>query len=235
MQEGQEFVGYLLKESPTPAPASSDPGWSAPSSGNYPFATPGSKTLYAWAKDGAGNVSDSLSAAIIINTPSQEPLPDMTLWVGKWFKITEKNTGYSFGNSGFRTDSGSYVGYLKLWNWDPNNKVLQGDRYEQDANSGQWFSEPLTLHYIAGSNLDFLCSFQVTDNTANTSSGLTGRVRGRKVSGALGTATLKTLGGYYIEISNGSNSTEYYVGGLKITGNLISDSKVPVTAEVILH
>ena len=66
-------TGYLVTETSTP-PSASDGGWSATAPTSYTFAAPGSKTLYAWAKDAAGNVSASASAAVTI-TPSDTTPP----------------------------------------------------------------------------------------------------------------------------------------------------------------
>jgi len=56
---------YLLTESST-APTPEDSGWSSSVPTIYTFSTPGDKTLYAWVKDAAGNVSISLSASVSI-------------------------------------------------------------------------------------------------------------------------------------------------------------------------
>jgi hypothetical protein len=61
-------TGYLVNESAT-APAASASGWTSTAPAIYTFATAGSKTLYAWAKDAAGNVSASMSATVTV-TPS---------------------------------------------------------------------------------------------------------------------------------------------------------------------
>jgi len=58
-------TGYLVNENAA-KPAASDPGWSATRPASYTFSTPGTKTLYAWAKDAAGNVSESRSAAVTV-------------------------------------------------------------------------------------------------------------------------------------------------------------------------
>ncbi|HAM37096.1 MAG TPA: hypothetical protein DCP85_14355, partial [Elusimicrobia bacterium] len=58
-------TGYLLTESAS-APAASATGWSAGKPASFTFASAGSKTLYAWAKDAAGNVSASRSASVTI-------------------------------------------------------------------------------------------------------------------------------------------------------------------------
>ncbi|WP_168205818.1 cohesin domain-containing protein [Geobacter sp. FeAm09] len=60
-------TGYLITESST-APASSATGWTAAAPSSYTAASSGSKTLYAWAKDAAGNVSASRSATVLIDT-----------------------------------------------------------------------------------------------------------------------------------------------------------------------
>jgi outer membrane protein OmpA-like peptidoglycan-associated protein len=69
---GTGVAGYRVTESVfTPSP--SDPYWSTFAPSNYTFATEGTKTLYAWAKDAAGNVSTSLSANVTLTLPSLPP------------------------------------------------------------------------------------------------------------------------------------------------------------------
>jgi hypothetical protein len=69
-------TGYMVNESST-KPASNAAGWSTTPPSSYTFASAGTKTLYAWAKDAAGNVSASRSASvtITINTPPPPPPP----------------------------------------------------------------------------------------------------------------------------------------------------------------
>lgn len=61
-------TGYLITESSV-APIASATGWSASALSGYVFATTGTKTLYAWAKDAAGNVSAAKTATIVISIP----------------------------------------------------------------------------------------------------------------------------------------------------------------------
>ena len=58
-------TGYLLTESPT-TPAPNTAGWSATIPSSYTFASPGNKTLYAWTKDAAGNISASAGDVITV-------------------------------------------------------------------------------------------------------------------------------------------------------------------------
>ncbi|MFA6433994.1 MAG: Ig-like domain-containing protein, partial [Elusimicrobiales bacterium] len=61
-------TGYLVNESATrPLPGAG--GWTAGAPASYVFASAGAKTLYAWAKDAAGNVSASLNGSITITLP----------------------------------------------------------------------------------------------------------------------------------------------------------------------
>jgi hypothetical protein len=62
-------TGYLVNESAT-VPAASASGWTSTAPASYTFATAGSKTLYAWAKDAADNVSASKNATVIITLQS---------------------------------------------------------------------------------------------------------------------------------------------------------------------
>jgi chitinase len=62
-------TGYMVTNSST-APTASAAGWSSSAPTSYTFAsstTSGSKTLYAWAKDAAGNVSASKSASVTLS------------------------------------------------------------------------------------------------------------------------------------------------------------------------
>jgi hypothetical protein len=67
-----DVTGYKLTES-TSAPLSGDAGWTVSAPTTYTFSSAGSKTLYAWAKDAAGNVSTSLNAPVVITFPSATP------------------------------------------------------------------------------------------------------------------------------------------------------------------
>jgi hypothetical protein len=228
-------TGYMSTESAT-APMASTAGWSGTPPSSYAFAAAGAKTLYAWAKDAAGNVSAARSTIVTVTTGG--PVPDLSIWVGKWLKLTERNTGFVAGNSGggLTNDQLFLVAYVKFWRWDQANRSLQGDQYMKNGQTGQWISEPFMLDFIAGSNLDFLCSSEVA---GDVTLGFTARIQAKEGNGGLGSATFKTLGGYYIEENkqsgSGSGSSEYFVGGLSITGNLIPESKIPVPTDVQLH
>ena len=58
-------TGYMVNESAT-TPSAAAAGWSATAPASYTFASAGSKTLYSWAKDAAGNISTSRSGSVVI-------------------------------------------------------------------------------------------------------------------------------------------------------------------------
>jgi len=58
--------GYLLTEA-SGTPTVDDSGWAGTSQSEYVFDSDGLKTLYAWAKDEAGNISESQSAVIALD------------------------------------------------------------------------------------------------------------------------------------------------------------------------
>lgn len=64
-------TGYLLTESAT-TPSPSNPGWQGTAQTSYTFASEGSKTLYAWAIDAAGNISSSLNDSVTITLPTPD-------------------------------------------------------------------------------------------------------------------------------------------------------------------
>lgn len=65
-------TGYLVNESAS-APDPDGEGWSETAPTQYVFTTDGAKTLYAWAKDAAGNVSTSRSDTVIVDTGATAP------------------------------------------------------------------------------------------------------------------------------------------------------------------
>jgi DNA-binding beta-propeller fold protein YncE len=73
-------TGYLVTES-SANPSATASGWSATPPTSYTFATAGTKMLYAWARDAAGNVSNSRSATVTVTTGAL-PSPWLTQDIG---------------------------------------------------------------------------------------------------------------------------------------------------------
>ena len=70
-------TGYILTESAS-APAASSPAWQTSAPSQYTFGSYGTKTLYAWAKDAAGNVSTNSSGTTTLTNPVVEDTFDFS-------------------------------------------------------------------------------------------------------------------------------------------------------------
>ena len=68
------IAGYQVTESPNP-PAAGDPAWSVALPTRITFAAEGRKTVFAWAKDTAGNISNSRNQNVTITLTSSLPPP----------------------------------------------------------------------------------------------------------------------------------------------------------------
>lgn len=75
--DANTITGYLVNESAT-TPAIDDTGWSGTAQTQYVFTTEGAKTLYAWAKDEAGNISTSGNGLVTITLPTPAPTPTVS-------------------------------------------------------------------------------------------------------------------------------------------------------------
>lgn len=72
-------TGYLVSETGA-APLANDPRWVSTAPGSYTFAAYGAKTLYAWAKDAAGNISPRVAAYPTLLDPAQTIDTLLTGW-----------------------------------------------------------------------------------------------------------------------------------------------------------
>ncbi|MBV5338844.1 MAG: hypothetical protein J0665_04695, partial [Deltaproteobacteria bacterium] len=99
-------TGYLITESAT-APSVSASGWSASAPASYTFASAGTKTAYAWAKDATGNISASRSASVTIT------LPDVIAPLLGGFTLPASATSLTVPVSGLiASDNIGVTGYL---------------------------------------------------------------------------------------------------------------------------
>jgi len=137
-------TGYLLSESAT-VPSASASGWSIAQPSSYTFTSAGTKTLYAFARDAAGNVSHPKEATVTIDiTP-----PQLVLSTMKDGAITNKNTLNIAGSVG---DVSGMVSLLI------NNVAIT-------VNPDGSFSHAITL--VAGDNT---LTTVATDAAGNTTS-----------------------------------------------------------------
>ncbi len=80
--DNKSVTGFIITESAT-APTSENTGWMTDPPSSYTFSTQGTKTLYAWAKDAAGNISSPMSSTIIISLPDINTTEDISICEGE--------------------------------------------------------------------------------------------------------------------------------------------------------
>jgi len=106
--DNNTVTGYLLTETSS-APASGAAGWTSSAPSTYTFSTQGSKTLYAWAKDAAGNVSTSVTDTITVTIA----VADTTAPTVTAFTIPTTASSLTVSVSSFvATDAVGVTGYL---------------------------------------------------------------------------------------------------------------------------
>lgn len=146
-------TGCLINESAT-TPSATAGGWSATPPASYAFATSGSKTLYAWAKDAAGNVSASVSAAVTITLPDTTP-PTVA--------ITSPAAGSKVrGNVTINASASDNVGVTKITLYIDN--VL---KTTTSSSSLAWSWS--TNSYAKGSHVITVQAFDAANNIGTTS------------------------------------------------------------------
>ena len=155
---------------------------------------------------------------------------DLSGWVGKWFKLTgnvkewdTENT--TEGDYYIRTQTHTVAIYLKITAWDttdPSDPLLTCSGYDQGG--GEFNQYIVDLHYLGGTDLDFLCLGILVDSEHHEQ--FTARITGKESGGILKSATFKTMGGISWKKSQ-SDPRSGKEGGFTITGSLISESKLP--------
>ena len=95
---------YIITETAT-APALVDPRWSTTIPATYTFTSQGTKTLYAWCRDAAGNVSASLSDVITVDLVF--PSSPLAVW-----EFEETSGTVAFDTVG--TNNGTIAGGVTL-------------------------------------------------------------------------------------------------------------------------
>lgn len=109
-------TGYKLTESAT-QPTAGASGWTASAPTSYTFASDGTKTLYAWAKDAAGNVSPGVSDTVTVTLDAPPPI------VGDIY-ISQSGTGD--GSSCASARSASWFNTSANWG-NATDKIGPGD------------------------------------------------------------------------------------------------------------
>lgn len=169
-------------------------------------------------------------------------VPDLSIWVGNWFKVKMTSTVYHFSDIGvkptpsYTIPESAGTGYIKITGWDttttPANPFLTTDVYGKE--SGIWtLVGTVDIYYFAGSNLKFVGTAQVVDPTGTSLSLLfvfTGKRNKTNTKFIMdGTTKLTTMGSYITEIDDVPGSTERWAGAGKLSGPMVPESSLPFT------
>ncbi len=148
---------------------------------------------------------------------------DMSIWIGKWFKVTSQETGYAINPqdpSQMHKYSETATTYMKGRSWA--DKVLSFDAYDYDEEKAQWSVDEVLVNYFGGTNLNFVgYILNGPEEPGEVPRLMTLRFEGKMKGAELQNASFTSLG-----------AADLWVGGLEIgsakaNGKLIPESQVP--------
>ena len=166
-------TGYLLKETSS-IPLASNSGFAPSAQPSYTFTTPGLKTLYAFAKDAAGNISTVKSASVTITLPV---VVTESLFTSSTVPGAKENDGtpYEMGMR-FRSASSGQISAIRFYKvaedtgvhvgsiFSTNGSKLASVTFSGESLSG-WQSQALPSPVSIQANVDYVVS--VTSPTGN--------------------------------------------------------------------
>jgi hypothetical protein len=152
---------------------------------------------------------------------------DMSVWLGKWFKMAQKFSGYEIDYRGMNLHTDNTTNYLKIRSMDESGKVLHCDLYMFE--DGEWRVVPVNLHVLGNDSLEFLCWYYESDSDGDRADtrAFTFLIQGKMSQGSLASAKMKSLGATQWIVKSTSGEEYYRAGGYTFTGSLIPESKLP--------
>ncbi|MBU6141885.1 hypothetical protein KGO95_02045 [Patescibacteria group bacterium] len=207
-------TGYLITSSAT-APSASNPSWSSTAPTSYTFASSGSQTAYAWAKDAAGNISASVSATVTITT-ADTTAPTVTA-----FSMPSTSSSLTVSVSSFTaTDNVGVTGYL-----------ITSSATAPSASNPSWSSTAPSSYTFASSGTQTAYAW-AKDAAGNISTSMSATVT---ISVSTVTVPAASVGG--VSPTNVSFSGQAYPGGtIAVLEKSILDAmyqNIPITSSAI--
>jgi hypothetical protein len=204
-------TGYLVNESAT-APSASAGGWTSSAPTSYTFATAGGKTLYAWARDAAGNVSAGRSASVTVT------LADTTAPTVSVFTVPSSSASLTVSITSFTaTDNISVTGYL-----------VNESATAPSASAGGWTSSAPTSYIFATAGSKTLYAW-ARDAAGNVSAG-----RSASVTVTLADTTAPTVTSFTISTSSAALTiaiTSFTAtDNVKVTGYMLTKTSTAPSA-----
>ena len=167
-------------------------------------------------------------------------VPDLSIWVGSWFRVRATETVYHFEDIGVKPTPAYPISqfdgicYVKITNWDtttPGDEFLVAEVYVKE--SGSWIPSPVetwNIYYFAGSDLKFIGSVQLGDRPSMSLTLFLFKGKRNKANTKFimdGTTKLGTIGGLMFEIDDVPGSTERWAGTVELGGPMVPVSKLP--------
>ena len=148
---------------------------------------------------------------------------DLSVWNGKWFKLTETFSGLESDESGSIIRSkGSQQIYIHIYEVDNTHATMQYHRYDyRDGFLEFWGSD--VMEVLGGTDLDLFWWVQSGPNKDVVAGGMAGRIQGKMKNGVLKSAKTKSVGGAVSLITDLGPAA----GSKNWSGSLVSDEKVP--------
>ncbi len=157
--------------------------------------------------------------------------PDLSIWLNQWFKISSIFQELHFSDIGVPPDPGQEVehetSYLVLksltpFPFDPNiSPVLRYNIYVQSDDDGSWQPFAFDFNSVGGNVSNFAGWSDFSSPSLHM--GFTIQIKGtQKKDGTFTGATIKTLGGYTLEMDVDPGDTERWVGSMKFSGTWVN-------------
>lgn len=163
-------TGYLLSESNS-KPTLTATGWSANKPSSYTFTSYGSKSIYAWTKDAAGNISSSLRADVVVLAPVTSSIEYKSICEGTNYNgwtVTGKYERTLVSKLGGDSIVTTYLTVNPKYLISEDITINEGETYSGWAISGQYTR---TLSSVAGCD-----STVITNLTVATTSEKQGQI-----------------------------------------------------------
>jgi hypothetical protein len=167
---------------------------------------------------------------VVVASPVSAQVPDLAPWDGIWFKTKVKQKGTEFHVNAPGTEQDKFAGtvYVQL-HFDTGTP----DRLGMDVwvRESEWEKRTLTALYLGGTNDDaLLVSNQVPVTPDPVVApllhlGFALRLTGKIAGGTVDKGSLKTLGGYFVEIDDVPGSDLRAGGSTSLSGK--TTTKVP--------
>ncbi len=166
-------TGYLLTETAT-APAAGATGWTASAPTTYTFSAADSKTLYAWAKDAAGNVSLSTSRTVVVTLSTS---------TGKTYYVSQStgSDSYTAAQAQNPTTPWKTIAKVNAQTFLPGDSILfkRGDIWNNEtitvSSSGN-STAPITYGAYGSGNQPLISGFTTITGWTNEGNGIYSKI-----------------------------------------------------------